>query len=189
MATIVPVLSLWLPILLAAVLVFIVSSLFHTVLPFHDKDFDKVPAEDEVMDAIRKANVPPGDYVLPCPASKQERKAPEFIDKMKRGPIAFLTVYPSGPPSMGSSLVAWFVYCIVIGVFAAYIAGRALGPGAHYLAVFRFVGVSAFLGYALALWQNTIWFKRKTSTTLKSTIDGLVYALLTAGMFGWLWPS
>ena len=189
MATIVLVLSLWLPILVAAVIVFVVSSIFHTVLPFHEKDYDKIPAEDDVMDAIRKANVPPGDYVVPCPGSQQERKTPEFVEKMNRGPIAFLTVFPSGPPSMGKSLVFWFVYCIVVGIFAAYIAGRALGPGAHYLAVFRFVGVSAFLGYAGALWQNSIWFRRKWSTTLKSTIDGLIYALLTAGAFGWLWPN
>ena len=185
----VTVMSLWLPILLAAVIVFVVSSIFHTVLTYHQSDFGKVPAEDDVMDALRKANVPPGDYVMPCPGSKQEMKNPEFIEKMKRGPVAFMTVYPSGPHAMGQSLVLWFVYCLVVGIFAAYISGRALGPGAHYLSVFRFVGATAFLGYTLALWQNTIWFKRKWSTTLKSTIDGLVYALLTAGTFGWLWPG
>ena len=53
---------------------------------------------------------------------------------------------------------------------------------------FRFVGCTAFIGYAVALWQNSIWFKRKWSTTAKNTFDGLVYALLTAGTFGWLWP-
>ena len=185
----VTVMSLWLPILLAAVIVFVVSSIFHTVLNYHQSDFGKVPAEDDVMDALRKANVPPGDYVMPCPGSKQEIKTPEFVEKMNRGPVAFMTVYPSGPHPMGQSLVLWFVYCIVVGIFAAYISGRALGPGAHYLSVFRFVGATAFLGYTLALWQNSIWFKRKWSSTLKSTLDGLVYALLTAGTFGWLWPN
>jgi hypothetical protein len=89
---------------------------------------------------------------------------------------------------MGLSLTLWFLYCIVMGVFAAYVSGRALGPGAHYLSVFRFAGCTAFAGYALALWQNSIWYKRAWTTTLKSTFDGLVYALLTAGTFGWLWP-
>ncbi|MBW2258413.1 MAG: hypothetical protein JRI25_27990 [Deltaproteobacteria bacterium] len=77
----------------------------------------------------------------------------------------------------------------LLGIFAAYVAGRALEPGAHYLAVFRFAGCMAFVGYALALWQNSIWYKRAWSTTLKSSFDGLVYALLTAGTFGWLWPA
>jgi len=65
----------------------------------------------------------------------------------------------------------------------------ALGPGEDYLAVFRFTGATAFVGYTLALWQNSIWFKRKWSTNLKNTFDGLIYALFTAGTFGWLWPS
>ena len=89
---------------------------------------------------------------------------------------------------MSMSLALWFVYSVTVGIFAAYITGRALSQGAHYLAVFRFAGCTAFLGYAAALWQNSIWYKRAWSSTLKSTVDGLVYALLTAGVFGWLWP-
>jgi hypothetical protein len=77
---------------------------------------------------------------------------------------------------------------VVVGVFAAYVAGRALPPGSHYLHVFRFAGVAAFLAYSVALWQMSIWYQRAWSITIKSTIDGLIYALLTAGTFGWLWP-
>ena len=82
----------------------------------------------------------------------------------------------------------WFVYSILVSFFAAYITGRALGPTADYLAVFRFVGATAFMGYSLALLQNSIWYKRSWRTTLLSMFDGLVYGLLTAGTFGWLWP-
>ena len=185
----VPIMSLWLPILLSAVIVFVVSSIIHMVLTYHRTDFGKVPAEDEVMDALRKVGIPPGDYVIPCAGSPKEMGTPDFIEKTTKGPVAFMTVMASGPPSMGKSLVQWFVYCIVVGIFAAYIAGRALEPGVHYLAVFRFAGFTAFVGYALALWQNSIWYKRSWSVTLKSTFDGLVYALLTAGTFGWLWPN
>jgi hypothetical protein len=77
---------------------------------------------------------------------------------------------------------------LVVNVFAAYVTGRALGPGAEYLEVFRFVGATTFAGYALALWQNSIWYSKAWGTTLRSTVDGLVYALLSAGVFGWLWP-
>ena len=108
--------------------------------------------------------------------------------KLDKGPVAFLTVM-SGGFETGKSLVLWFLYCILIGMFAAYLAGRALGPDAHYLAVFRFVGAASFGAYALGLLQNSIWYKRDWSTTLKSVFDGFVYAVLTAGIFGWLWPG
>lgn len=185
----VSVMSLWIPILLSAVIVFVASSIIHMVLAYHQSDFGRVPAEDDVMEALRKFDIPPGDYVIPCPGSAAGMKSPEYIEKVTKGPVAFVTVMKSGMPSMAPSLMQWFLYCIAVGIFAAYIAGRALDTGANYLTVFRFVGATAFAGYALALLQNSIWYKRAWSSTLKSTFDGLVYALLTAGMFGWLWPS
>jgi hypothetical protein len=185
----IPVVSLWLPILLAAVLVFVASSLIHMLLPYHRSDFGKVPEEEGVMDALRDFSIPPGEYVIPRPGSQKEMSTPEFKEKVERGPVMFITVLPKGPQPMGKNLVLWFLYSVVVGIFAAYIAGRALGPGAEYPAVFRFTGCTAFVGYAVALWQNSIWYKRAWSTTLKSTFDGLVYALLTAGSFGWLWPA
>jgi len=185
----VPLVSLWLPILLSAVVVFIASSIIHMVLPYHNKDLRKVPAEDEVMNALRKFNIPPGDYALPCAAGPKDMNNPGFIDKMKKGPVILMTVIPSGPPAMGKNLVLWFLYCLAVSIFSAYITGRALTPGVEYLSVFRFAGATAFIGYTVALWQNSIWYRRAWTTTLKSTFDGLVYALLTAGMFGWLWPG
>jgi hypothetical protein len=184
----VPLTSLWIPILVSAVLVFVVSSVIHMLLPVHKSDFRKLPKEDEALEAIGKLGIPPGDYMFPLCSSMGEMKDPAFLAKMEKGPVGMMTVMPSGPPTMGTSLVLWFVYCAVVGLFSAYVAGRALTAGAHYLAVFRFAGVTAFVGYSLAIWQNTIWYKRSFVTTLKSTIDGLVYALCTAGVFGWLWP-
>jgi hypothetical protein len=180
--------ALWLPILLSALLVWVASAIIHMVLPVHRSDHRKFPSEDAVMEALRKFNIPPGDYLVPCAGGPKDFKDPAFVAKLTKGPVMFATVMPSGPPSMAPQLVLWFLYCGVVGIFAAYIAGRALGLGAPYLEVFRFAGTTAFLGYALALWQNTIWYKRNWVVTLKSTIDGLVYALLTAGVFGWLWP-
>ena len=181
-------LELWLPILISAVAVFLASSVIHMVLSYHRSDFKAVPSEEEVMAALRPFNIPPGEYVIPHAESSSQMEEPAFKEKIEQGPVAFLTVM-SGGFNMGKSLVLWFVYCILIGMFAAYLAGRALGPGAHYLAVFRFVGAASFGAYALALLQNSIWYKRDWSTTLKSMFDGFIYACLTAGIFGWLWPS
>lgn len=185
----VSVVSLWLPILLSAVFVFIVSSIIHMVFQYHRTDFGKVPSEDEVMEALGKFDIPPGDYVIPCAGSAKGMKDPDYIEKVKKGPCAFMTVVRSGMPSMGGSLIMWFIYSLLISVFAAYIATRAVGPNPEYLSVFRFTGAAAFAAYSLALLQNSIWYKRKWSATFKSVFDGFIYALFTAGAFGWLWPS
>jgi hypothetical protein len=185
----VPLTSLWAPILLAAVLVFVVSSIIHMVLPYHRSDFGRLPSEDEVMEALRRFKIPPGDYLVPCADTPDRMRSAEFQEKMKRGPVAVVTMKESGPPSMAGNLAGWFVYSLVVGLFAAYIASRALAAGTEYMQVFRFTATVAFAGYALALWQNAIWYGRSVSATAKSTFDGLVYALLTGGAFGWLWPS
>ncbi|MFN2400245.1 MAG: hypothetical protein ABR543_16645 [Gemmatimonadaceae bacterium] len=181
--------DLWLPILLSAVIVFIVSSIIHMVSPWHKGDYPNVPNEDQVMDALRPFAIPPGDYMVPRPSSTQEMRSPEFAERLKKGPRMILTVMPSGPVSMRQNLVLWFLYAIAVGLFAAYVAGRALPVGAEYMSVFRFAGATAFIGYSVALWQMSIWYQRAWSTTIKATVDGLIYALLTAGTFGWLWPQ
>ncbi len=184
----VPLLSLWAPILLSGIIVFVASSIIHMALTYHRGDYAKLPKEDEVMAALRPFNLPPGDYMVPRAASPEAMKDPAFADKMGKGPVAVMTVMKPGPFNMGPSLAQWFVYCLVVSLFAAYLTGRAFGPGADYRPVFRFAGTTAFVGYALALAQDSIWYKRKWSTTLKNAFDGLIYGLLTGGTFGWLWP-
>ncbi|HVN35469.1 MAG TPA: hypothetical protein VMU96_09460 [Casimicrobiaceae bacterium] len=176
------------PIVVSAVIVFVASSVIHMVLPWHKSDYPKVPNEDRVRDALRPLAIPPGDYMIPRASGMQELKSPEFMAKMSEGPVMIVTVLPTGPWTMGRNLAQWFVYSIVVGVFAAYVAGTALPPGASYPRVFQVVGTTAFIGYALALWQLSIWYRRDWMTTIKSNVDGLIYALLTAGTFGWLWP-
>jgi hypothetical protein len=184
----VPLTSLLIPILLSAVLVFVASAIFHMLLPFHRKDYRKVPAEVDVMAALRPFNLAPGDYVMPLAEPPARMDSPEMVEKMKQGPVVMMTVMPSGPNDMGSTFALWFAYCVAVSVFAGYVAGRALGPGAPYLDVFRFAGTVAFIGYSVALWQNSIWFKKSWGTTFRATVDGLIYGMLTAGAFGWLWP-
>lgn len=178
-----------LPTIVSAVLVFIVSSVIHVVLHYHDNDFSRLPDEDGVRDALRPFNLPPGDYHAPRPDSPQGMKDPAFLERLATGPVFMMTVFPSGPINMTRSLLLWFVYCLVVGVFAAYVAMHAVAPGASYLEVFRYVGTVAFAGYGLALAQGSIWYQRKWSATFRSMFDALIYALLSAGTFGWMWPD
>ncbi|MEP6996678.1 MAG: hypothetical protein ABI900_03465 [Betaproteobacteria bacterium] len=182
--------ALMLPILLSAVLVFVASSIIHMLLPWwHKSDYPKLPNEDGLRNALRPLAIPPGDYMVPRPSSTEDMRSPEFIEKLKQGPVMVVTVMPNGTFSMSRNLVLWFLYCVVVGLFAACIAALALPPGAPYPRVFQIVAAAAFAGYVLALWQMSIWYRRAWTTTVKSSIDGLIYALLTAAAFGWLWPQ
>lgn len=185
----IPLTALWLPILVSVVIVFFASFIMHMVLSYHKSDYRQLPDEDRVTDAMRSAGVTRGPaYFFPY-CSFKEMKSTPVVEKMNRGPVGLLTVLPSGPPAMGKNLVLWFLYCLVISIFAAYLSGRLLAPGTAYLQVFRVVGTVAWLGYGAAHAQESIWSGRSWVVTLKHLFDGLIYALLTAGTFGWLWPT
>ena len=184
----VSIMALWLPILLSAIFVFIVSSIVHMVLGYHRSDYKKLPNEEVTLSALRKDPIPPGDYLFPCPASHKEMSSPEMTEKYQKGPVGVMTVLPSGPPAMGKNLVQWFVFLLAVGIAVAYLAGRALESGASYLEVFRFAGTGAFYAHGPGRVIESIWGGRAWSTSFKNLFDGLLYALVTAGTFGWLWP-
>jgi hypothetical protein len=180
--------SLWLPIVLSAAIVFLASFVTHMVLTYHHSDFRKLPAEDDVMEALRRFNLPAGDYMVPRPANPGAVRSQEFQEKLNRGPVFIATVLKNGPQGMSTQLVQWFVFCVVVSLFAGYMASRSLEFGAPYLRVSQVASTTAFLGYVMAHWGDVIWYRRSVSTVLKSTFDGLLYGLLTGGVFGWLWP-
>ena len=184
----VPLTSLWLPIVVSAVVAFLASSVIHMMLTYHRSDFAGLPGEDNVMEAMRKAGVQPGDYFFPHCKTQKELGNPETVKRFERGPVGILSVLPSGPPAMGKNLAQWFVFLLVIEVFVAYAAGRTLVEGAMYMPVFRVTGTVAFLAFVGAQPIQSIWRGVKWSTTVKAGFDGLIYALLSAGVFGWLWP-
>lgn len=189
MNAMVPFMSLIWPILLSAVIVFVASSIIHMLSPWHKSDYPALPNEDAFRKVFSPLNVPPGDYFVPRPESRTAMKDPAFIAKVTEGPRVIMTVLPNGMGSMAKPLAGWFVYCIVVNIVASHVAATVLAPGTTYALVFHTVGLTAFAGYALALWQARIWFGRSWSMTIKSTVDGLIYASLTAGTFGWLWPK
>lgn len=180
--------SLWIPILASAGFVFVTSSVIHMVLGYHASDYGMLPGEDDVQAALRKFNLPTGDFMLPCAQSPKHAASQEFREKLARGPVMSLTILPNGGTSMGRSLGLWFLFCVLVGLFSAYVAALTLPAGSHYRVVFRVVSTVAFGAHALGLWQMSIWYSRSWGSTLRGTLDGLIYALITAGTFGWLWP-
>ena len=184
----VPLTALWLPILLAAIIVFMGSSILHMVLRYHRSDYRQIPQEEAVLTSLRDAGLARGVYMFPFVCGPQEQKKPEIQAKFRQGPVGILTVMPSGPMNMGKYLGSWFLFCLVISFFVAYLVGHTLPPGSNYLQVFRVAGTAAFMTYGLGHITNAIWGGQPASNTAKHVLDGLIYGLLTAGTFGWLWP-
>lgn len=181
--------SLWLPVLLSATFVFVASSIIHMLLGYHNRDYTPLANEDEVRAAISRGRPAVKQYVIPYANSAAEMNSEEYKRKYAEGPVAVISLKQAGPVTMGPTLVRWFVYLIVVSFFVAYIASHALEPGASYLRVFQIVGAVGFLAYAAGQLPAAIWMGKPWSVAVKEVFDGLVYGLLTAGTFGWLWPS
>ena len=180
--------ELWLPVLVSAVVVFIASSLIHMVLKWHNPDYRKLPNEDAVQAALNAEKPAPGQYVLPHCMDPKDMGKPEMAQRFTDGPVALVWLKAPGMPAMGGTLAAWFVYALVVAFFVAYLAAAFLPAGTHYLRVFRLVGTATFLAYAAGGVPSSIWMGKPWAVTFKEILDGLIYALLSAGVFGWLWP-
>lgn len=181
--------SLWLPIVLSAIGVFVLSSISHMVLKLHAKDYQELPDEDALLEAMRRSGLKPGNYHFPHCTDMKALGEPEMQAKYQQGPVGFMNVMPSGPPAMGKSLGLWFVYSLVVSLFVAYLTGRTMPAGADYLAVFRVAGATAFLAYGVANLVESVWRAQAWGATFRHIVDGLVYSLVTAGIFGWHWTT
>jgi hypothetical protein len=165
--------ALWLPIVLSAVIVFVASSIMHMLLPYHRSDYSQLPDEDKILSTLRAANLKRGLYVFPS-CTHKDMKSPALLEKQKQGPVGFMTIIPSGPPALPKFLIQWFLYCLVIGFFVAYLTAHTIAPGSNYLEVFRVVGTAGFLAYGLGTISNGIWKGQTWSVTIKEVVDGLV---------------
>jgi hypothetical protein len=179
----------WLPILASAALVFVASSVIHMALPLHRNDQQKLPNEDDVLDVLRRPPVRPGMYMFPCPESMAAMQSPEMQAKLQRGPIGTLIVRAGHGIGLGKALLQWFVYCLFLGVFVAYLASLALPAGAGFQPVFRFTATAALLAHGFWSVNDSIWKGISWGVTGRFVVDGVIYALATGAAFGWLWPA
>jgi hypothetical protein len=181
--------SLWLPVLVSAVVVWITSALMHMVMPHHKSDFARLPNEDGVADALRKLSLKPGQYLLPFLTDPKQLKDPAFIKRLEAGPQAAIRIRANTVPSMGPNLIAYFIYCFVVSFITGYIARHTLALTATTHMVFRLTGTVAIAAYALANIPESVWMWRPWSATWKNVADAIVYGLLTAACFALLWPK
>lgn len=184
-----PIGSLWLPVIVSALVVFVASFLLHMVLKYHRADIKPLPNEGAVREALAKGNPSPGVYFTPYCKDHGQIQDPPTREKFEKGPVAILTVYPNGVPNMPKHLALWFLFSVFVSFVAAYVARHTLHPGDDGMLVMRITGTVAFAAYALSYVSDSIWKGQPWSNTARAVVDGLIYAVLTGAIFRWLWPA
>ena len=130
-----------------------------------------------------------GGYAFPYASSMKQMAEEGFIARQNLGPVGFMQVLPKGPIKMGGALLIWFLYSALLATFAGYIGTLCLARGADYHEVFRITGTVALLGFAPAPIQDSIWRGVQWAVTARFVFGGILYGLVTAGVFGAMWPG
>ena len=185
----VSLLSLWAPILLGTLLAWVASALIHMLLKYHNADHRALPNEAEVAAAIAAGRPSPGIHTLPHCSDMKQMGDPALQQRFRDGPVAVVTVMRPGLPAMGKLMLQQILYFLFGTALVGFCATLALPPGASYLVVFHFVAVVGFLAFGWAVIPYSIWYGHPWATSARYLLDGLIYALVIAGCYGWLWPS
>ncbi|MBI5770521.1 MAG: hypothetical protein HZA93_22280 [Verrucomicrobia bacterium] len=182
-------LALWLPILLSAVVVFIISSLIHMVIKWHAGDYGSFANEEAVRAAIRAGDPAPGRYVLPHCADMKDMGSEAMLQKYREGPVGHVTIGPTGAPVLGKFLGQWFVWSLIVAAVAAYLAGRVHGlDHSHARGAAKLVGAVTFIAHGFGTVTESIWMMRPWSASAKYLLDAALYGLGSGLVFLWLWP-
>ncbi len=181
--------SLWIPVIVSAVAVFLGSSLVHMALKYHKADYRRLSNEEAVREALGKQDNAPGVYAIPYCGEMREMKDPAMKAKYEKGPVALISIYPKGVPFMPKFLGLWFLFSLFVSFTAAYVARHTLQPGADPMTVMRITGTVAFAAYGLSHVSDSIWRGEPWSNTLRALLDAVIYSVLTGLVFRLLWPS
>lgn len=180
--------QLWLPILIATVCVFFASSIIWMLLPYHKPDIKAIPNEAEFDEAINKLGIAPGFYMYPNCQNAKDMKSEAFKARWESGPWGTINVM-GHQPNFAMNLLKTFIAYGLITVMVAYISGMALGPGADYMDVFRVVATAGILGHCMGALAGSFFLGTPTRFIVTCFIDGVIFALITAGVFASMWPA
>ena len=186
-------LSLWLPILLSAASVWIVSTIFGMPFLHHKNDWIGLPtaptggSEDAFMDFLRKSGIKPGNYLFPDFRSREAMESEKVGKALKEGPVGHLSLWQP-PLSMGGKMGGTFIVHLVVSTLIAYLASVALPRAAGFAKVFQVVGTAGILAYCFSFIPSAIWFGAYRRTIVASTLDGIVFGAITGAIFAWRWP-
>jgi hypothetical protein len=178
---------LWLPILLSATAIWVISVIASMALPHHKRDFIDLTDEDGFMDYIRGSGIKPGNYLFPDFRDREAMKSEKVQKALKEGPVGHLSVWRT-PLTMGGKMAATFIVYLVVSTLIAYLTRVALPGAAPFAKVFQVAVTAGILAYCFSFIPNAVWFGSYQRTIVASFIDGIVYGLITGAIFAWCWP-
>jgi hypothetical protein len=178
---------LWLPILLSAAVIWVISAVVWMALPHHKRDFIGLPDEEGFMEYLRKSGIKPGNYVFPDFRKREAMKSPRVEKALNEGPVGHLSVWPT-PLTMGGKMFATFIVYLVVSILIAYLTRVALPGAAPFAKVFQVAGTAGILAYCFSFIPNAVWFGSYKRTIVANFVDGVVYGLITGAIFAWGWP-
>lgn len=180
--------ELWLAILLAGFLCWVVSALIHMMFKYHNADYKPLPNEEEVAAVLSSKSPEPALYTMPYCADMKAMGEETMQKKFASGPVAMITILPNGMPPMAKLLSQQIAFFIVGSLFIAYLATLSLTSATDSMMVFRQVFVASFLAYGWGQIPYSIWMGQPWANCIRYLIDAILYALVTAAIFSNLWP-
>jgi hypothetical protein len=181
--------QLWLPILLSAAAVWVVSTILG--MPFLHHKNDRVglsPAEEDAFIGFLRTNgIRPGNYLFPDFRMREAMESEKVKRALEGGPVGHLSLWRP-PLSMGGKLAATFIVYLVVSGVIAYLASITLPREAGFGAVFRVVGTAGVLAYCFSFIPSAIWFGAYRRAIVAGVFDGIVLGLITGAIFAWRWP-
>ena len=185
----VTLLQLWLPIILGGLFSWIASAIIHTVIKYHNADYKKLSNEDQVAAAFRQSQPKPGLYHMPHCIDMKEMQNESMQEKLKSGPIAMISVFENGLPKMGKLLIQQILFFIVACIMIAYIATLTLNSSSDFMSIFRILMIVGFLTFGYGIIPHSIWLGQPWANCIRYLFDALIYAVIIAATFAWLWPQ
>lgn len=180
------ILPLWLPILLSAAAVWLISLVFGMALPHHKQDWIGLSDEDGFMDFIRRNGIKPGNYLFPDFRTREALKSAKVEKALNEGPVGHLSVWRT-PVTMGDKMVGAFIVHLVVATLIAYLTRIALPGAAPFAKVFQIAGTAGILAYSFSFIPNALWFGAYKRTIVASIIDGIICGLVIGVIFAWRW--
>lgn len=179
------VFSLWMPIVGSGFATHFASTLAWTVLPHHKPEIKSLgDKEEQFTDWIACKEIEPGQYVFPyCEDMKQTETE---LFKQKQGKCSGELRVWARPVNMLAAMVKTLGFFLFAAFMIGYVCAYTLTPYTDKGDVFRIVLVLGIMTHCFAIFPRVFWFPRSYATSL---VDGVVYALLTAGIFYALWPT
>jgi hypothetical protein len=169
--------------ILGGIVLFIWSAISWMALPWHNATLNRFANEDSVAELLKTSTSERGIYIYPGEADTlgmspdEQKKAQQATwDKMKMGPIVFMSINPRGSESMGKFMAVGLLTQIIVAFLMTYLLLRT--KEASFWSKVRFIVLLSFLSGLICYLPQWNWWHFSTPYTLVAFGDLLIGGFL-----------